>query len=143
MPSPNRRSEVGPPEGGRGTPAARKPDRLKEKGRALGRDIIALSRRTRTNVHGFGRRFTGRAAIDDPAEDTTRIRWARELWEAELWEAIRPFSTGGVYANNLGEEERSALKQPMVRITRLHALKNKCDPTNFFRLNQNITPARG
>lgn len=66
----------------------------------------------------------------DPAEDTTRIRWARELWEA-----MRPFSVGGVYANNLGEEERSALKQPMVRITRLHALKNKCDPTNFFRLN--------
>lgn len=36
---------------------------------------------------------------DDPAEDTARIRWARELWDA-----MRPFSTGGVYANNLGEE---------------------------------------
>jgi hypothetical protein len=36
---------------------------------------------------------------DDPADDEANVRWAREAWDA-----IRPFSTGGVYANNLGDE---------------------------------------
>ena len=39
------------------------------------------------------------AIWDDPADDEAHIRWARDLWEA-----MRPFSTDGVYANNLGEE---------------------------------------
>ena len=39
------------------------------------------------------------AIWDDPADDEAHIRWARDLWEA-----MRPFSTGGVYANKLGEE---------------------------------------
>jgi len=36
---------------------------------------------------------------DNSAADAPHIRWARDLWDA-----MRPFSTGGVYANNLGEE---------------------------------------
>lgn len=74
---------------------------------------------------------------DDPGQDSAHIRWARELWEA-----MRPFSTGGVYANNLGEEgtERIAAAYGE-NYARLLALKNKYDPTNFFRLNQNIKPA--
>jgi hypothetical protein len=73
---------------------------------------------------------------DDPAQDATHIRWARELWEA-----MRPFSTGGVYANNLGEEgtERIAAAYGE-NYARLFALKTQYDPTNFFRLNQNIRP---
>jgi FAD/FMN-containing dehydrogenase len=74
---------------------------------------------------------------DNPTEDATRIHWARVLWDA-----MRPFSTGGVYANNLGEEgtERVAAAYGG-NYPRLLALKNKYDPTNFFRLNQNINPA--
>jgi hypothetical protein len=74
---------------------------------------------------------------DDPEKDVTHIRWARELWEA-----MQPFSTGGVYANNLGEEgtERIAAAY-RENYARLLALKNKYHPTNFFRLNQNINPA--
>lgn len=73
---------------------------------------------------------------DDPEEDAAHIRWARELWKA-----MRPFSTGGVYANNLGDEgtERVAAAYGE-NYARLLALKNKYDPTNFFRLNQNIKP---
>ncbi|WP_245525556.1 MULTISPECIES: FAD-binding oxidoreductase [unclassified Mesorhizobium] len=73
---------------------------------------------------------------DNPTNDETHIRWARDLWDA-----MRPFSTGGVYANNLGEEGTDRVlaaygeNYPM-----LAALKNKYDPTNFFRLNQNIRP---
>ena len=74
---------------------------------------------------------------DDLEQDATHIRWARELWEA-----MRTFSTGGVYANNLGEEgtERVAAAYGE-NYARLLALKNKYDPTNFFRLNQNLKPA--
>jgi FAD/FMN-containing dehydrogenase len=75
---------------------------------------------------------------DDPAEDTTRIRWARELWDD-----MRPFSTGGVYANNLGEEGTERIEAAYGQnYARLLALKNKYDPSNFFRLNQNIKPAK-
>lgn len=74
---------------------------------------------------------------DDPADDDTHIRWARDLWDA-----MRPFSTGGVYANNLGEEGTDRVQAAFgENYPRLVALKNKYDPANFFRLNQNIRPA--
>jgi FAD/FMN-containing dehydrogenase len=74
---------------------------------------------------------------DNPADDETHIRWARDLWDV-----MRPFSTGGVYANNLGEEGTDRVLAAYGRnYPRLAALKNKYDPTNFFRLNQNVIPA--
>lgn len=74
---------------------------------------------------------------DNPADDEAHIRWARDLWDA-----MRPFSTGGVYANNLGEEGMDRVQAAYgMNYPRLVALKNKYDPTNFFRLNQNIRPA--
>ncbi len=74
---------------------------------------------------------------DNPADDEAHIRWARGLWDA-----MRPFSTGGVYANNLGEEGTDRVQAAYgENYPRLAALKNKYDPTNFFHLNQNIRPA--
>ena len=74
---------------------------------------------------------------DNPADDEAHIRWARDLWDA-----MRPFSTGGVYANNLGEEGAERVQAAYgENYPRLAALKKKYDPTNFFRLNQNIWPA--
>jgi len=74
---------------------------------------------------------------DDPADDEANMRWARELWSA-----VRPYSTGGVYANNLGDEGEDRVRDAYgVNYARLVALKAKYDPTNFFRLNQNIRPA--
>ncbi|WP_439393814.1 BBE domain-containing protein [Bradyrhizobium sp. PMVTL-01] len=65
------------------------------------------------------------------------MRWARELWSA-----VRPYSTGGVYANNLGDEGEDRIRDAYgENYQRLAALKTKYDPTNFFRLNQNIKPA--
>jgi Berberine and berberine like len=74
---------------------------------------------------------------DNPADDEAQIRWARDLWDA-----IRPFSAGGVYANNLGDEGADRVQAAYgENYPRLAALKSKYDPTNFFRLNQNIRPA--
>jgi len=73
---------------------------------------------------------------DDPADDEANVRWARETWDA-----IRPFSTGGVYANNLGEEGEDRVRAAYgENYQRLVEIKNKYDPANFFRLNQNVRP---
>jgi thioredoxin reductase len=57
----------------------------------------------------------------------------------------QPYSTGGVYVNYLGREadegtERIKAAYGPEKYQRLLALKNKYDPTNLFRLNQNIRP---
>jgi hypothetical protein len=73
---------------------------------------------------------------DDPSDEVASIRWARDVWNA-----VRPFSTGGVYANNLGDEGDDRIRAAYgENYTRLRELKGKYDPTNFFRLNQNIRP---
>jgi hypothetical protein len=76
----------------------------------------------------------------DPAQAAACIQWARGFWEA-----MQPFSTGGVYVNYLGQEadegaERVKAAYGPAKYARLVALKNTYDPTNFFRLNQNIKP---
>ena len=54
---------------------------------------------------------------------------------------MRPFSTGGVYVNNLGDEGEDRVRAAYgSNYDRLVALKTRYDPTNFFRLNQNIKP---
>ena len=77
------------------------------------------------------------AIWDDPADDDKHREWARGLWEA-----VRPYSTGGVYANNLGEEGAQRTRAAYgVNHSRLVAVKRQYDPDNAFRLNQNIDPA--
>jgi len=75
---------------------------------------------------------------EDPRESEKHIQWTRDF-EA----AMRTFSTGGVYVNFLGEEgeDRVTAAYGRANYPRLAALKNKFDPTNFFRLNQNIKPS--
>ena len=76
------------------------------------------------------------AAWEDPAEDERNIAWARAFWTA-----MRPFSNGKVYANNLGAEGDERVRAAYgANYERLAALKAEYDPDNVFRLNQNITP---
>ncbi|HEV2334028.1 MAG TPA: FAD-binding oxidoreductase [Stellaceae bacterium] len=72
----------------------------------------------------------------DPTEAAGHIKWTREFWTA-----VEPFSTGEVYVNHLDAEEATRIRGAYSRnYDRLVALKNKYDPTNLFRLNQNIRP---
>jgi FAD/FMN-containing dehydrogenase len=75
----------------------------------------------------------------DPAQDAANIRWAREVAEA-----MRPFTTGSDYVNHIGleaEEGADRIKAAFgANYERLVALKNRYDPTNLFRHNQNIKP---
>jgi len=74
----------------------------------------------------------------EPAEDERTIGWVRRLWES-----LRPFTSGGVYVNyqmaDEGEDRLRGAYGPE-KYERLVALKDKYDPTNLFRLNQNIRP---
>jgi FAD/FMN-containing dehydrogenase len=73
----------------------------------------------------------------DPAESDRQIAWTRELWSA-----LEPLTTGGVFVNFLGDEGQDRVRAAYGAATyeRLVALKNRYDPTNLFRLNQNIRP---
>ena len=57
---------------------------------------------------------------------------------------MRPFTTGSDYVNQIGleaDEGSERIKAAFgVNYDRLVAVKNKYDPTNLFRHNQNIKP---
>ena len=67
-----------------------------------------------------------------------------EPWVAGLADALRQDDTGA-YVNFLGDEgeERIRAAYPGPTWDRLAEIKRRYDPTNLFRLNQNIPPARG
>jgi hypothetical protein len=56
---------------------------------------------------------------------------------------MQPVAMGGVYVNFLGQDEGEERVKAAygANYARLVALKNKYDPANLFRLNQNIVPA--
>lgn len=79
------------------------------------------------NVHG---------RWEDPAKDAECIGWARDLFRAAA-----PFATGSVYVNFMTEEEKDRVQAAYGRnYDRLVKLKNRYDPKNLFRGNQNIRP---
>ena len=76
----------------------------------------------------------------DPGESERHVHWIRELWQV-----LRPYTTGGVYVNDIGREADEGADQVRaaygVNYQRLAELKQKYDPTNLFRHNQNIKAA--
>jgi FAD/FMN-containing dehydrogenase len=72
-----------------------------------------------------------------PSDDERLIAASRAFCEA-----MRPFSTGGAYLN-FTPEDRVRDAYGTAKYERLVALKNRYDPDNLFRLNQNIKPTRG
>jgi FAD/FMN-containing dehydrogenase len=74
---------------------------------------------------------------EDPATSDANIVWARDLWEQ-----TQPFATEGVYVNYLGTEGDDRVRAAYgPNYSRLVAAKQRYDPNNVFRLNQNIAPA--
>ncbi|MBV9322368.1 MAG: FAD-binding oxidoreductase [Chloroflexi bacterium] len=65
----------------------------------------------------------------------------QRAWAEGLWGVLRP-STEGVYMNFLEDEGPSRVREAYAPATfaRLVAIKRQYDPTNLFRLNQNISP---
>jgi FAD binding domain/Berberine and berberine like len=67
-----------------------------------------------------------------------------EAWVSGIADALRQ-SDGGAYVNFLGDEGEGRVRAAYPGITwdRLVGVKRRYDPTNLFRLNQNIPPASG
>ena len=72
----------------------------------------------------------------DPAETESHTEWTRAVIEAAA-----PASTGRAYVNFLGDPNGGRSSYGDETYARLVALKNAYDPTNVFRLNQNIDPS--
>ena len=73
----------------------------------------------------------------DPADDERLIAANRAFADA-----MRPFSTGAAYLNFTPEADRVRDAYGDDKYERLVALKDRYDPRNLFRLNQNIAPSR-
>ena len=73
---------------------------------------------------------------EDPAQDEEVIAANRAFAEA-----MRPFGTGGVYLNFTREADRVRDAYGAEKYERLVALKDRYDPDNLFRGNQNIKPS--
>ena len=94
-------------------------------------DAMAYSSRDANyvmNVHG---------RWESAAEDEAVIAWAREFFAKS-----KPFASGGRLHQlpHRGRDRPHRLRLRSDRTTRLVELKKKYDPTNFFRMNQNIKP---
>jgi FAD/FMN-containing dehydrogenase len=83
---------------------------------------------------GLTRRATAHGDADD-----VNVWWTRELAQV-----MRPFTTGSDYVNQIGVESEEGSERIKAaygaHYERLVAVKNKYDPTNLFRHNQNIRP---
>ncbi|MFF6993895.1 FAD-binding oxidoreductase [Streptomyces sp. NPDC008313] len=82
-------------------------------------------------VHPFG-------IWEDPADDERCVRWVRDVRAR-----VRPWSTGAVYLNFIGNEgaDRVVAGLGADNTRRLARVKARYDPDNVFRFNHNIVPA--
>jgi hypothetical protein len=72
----------------------------------------------------------------DPADDAANVSWVRNLFN-NLRRHMKP----GVYVNFMsGDEQERVPEAYQDRWQRLLRVKTQYDPSNFFRLNQNIAP---
>ncbi|MDQ1044278.1 FAD-binding oxidoreductase [Streptomyces sp. V4I2] len=78
------------------------------------------------------------AAWEDPADDERAVQWVRDV-RAD----VRPWSTGAVYLNFIGDEgaERVVAGLGAENARRMAMVKRHYDPDNVFRFNHNIKPA--
>jgi FAD/FMN-containing dehydrogenase len=67
---------------------------------------------------------------------------ASAAWIRGFFDALKPFFASGVYSNYLADDEGARVRAAYGgAYERLLAVKRVYDPTNVFRLNQNIDPA--
>jgi hypothetical protein len=85
---------------------------------------------------GAGHTFNLTSMTEGPEGFEEERQWTRDFWSA-----LEPHQMG-VYVNFLMEEGEDRVREAYGAATydRLKALKQKYDPENLFRLNQNVRP---
>ena len=80
--------------------------------------------------------FSPDALWDNAEETEAHVNWAKGYWQA-----LRSYSPRGSYINFLTDEGQERVRESYQgNYDRLVQIKRKYDPTNLFRLNQNIKP---
>jgi hypothetical protein len=78
------------------------------------------------------------AGVDHDPANAAAIR----DWTIDYFEALHPFSAGGAYVNMMMDEGQERVRAAYRdNYARLAQVKAKYDPSNLFRVNQNIQPA--
>ncbi len=117
---------------------------------------LAPSRRSTLILEHFHGRMTEVPATDSAYGNRDRpfsilitARWesaaedeANRAWARQLHSALSEYSDGGGYLNYMGEEDRETVRMSYGdrQYQRLAELKQKYDPDNVFRRNQNVAP---
>jgi FAD/FMN-containing dehydrogenase len=106
--------------------------------RVLGGAMARVPAEATAFAHRSSRIMVNVAAFYEGTEE----RAAREAWVSYFAAALRQ-GEGGAYVGFLGEEEEGQIREAYPGSTweRLAEVKRRYDPTNLFRLNQNIPPA--
>ena len=104
--------------------------------------IHGVARRVSANATAYPHRAGIHAGVyslwKDSAQNDANVEWVRKTWNG-----MQPYVPGGVYANELGEDDGDdRIRQAYAgNYERLSAIKAQYDPENLFRLNANIRPA--
>lgn len=106
--------------------------------RVLGGAMARVPADATAFAHRASRILVNLAAFYTSAQD----KQVREAWLADFASALRQ-SDGGAYVNFVGDEGATGVRAayPGTTWDRLAKIKARYDPTNLFRLNQNIPPA--
>ena len=73
---------------------------------------------------------------NESTQDAPNIAWVRETWAS-----MKPHVAGGVYVNELGEDDADRVGVAYgPNYERLARIKAQYDPNNVFCLNANIRP---
>jgi FAD/FMN-containing dehydrogenase len=106
--------------------------------RALGGAASRVPADATAYAHRDRRFMVNVAALYERPEEAP----VHKAWVEDLATALRR-GDGGAYVNFLGDEDEARVREayPGATWDRLVAIKERYDPTNLFRLNQNIPPA--
>src|SRR5215204_967043 len=106
--------------------------------RVLGGTMARVPAEATAFAHRSSRIMMNVAAFYESMEE----RAAREAWVNHFAAALRQ-GEGGAYVGFLGEEGENRVREAYPKSTwdRLAEIKRRYDPSNLFRLNQNIPPA--
>ena len=105
--------------------------------------IDGAAHRVGANETAFSYRDANWSAVivgvdPDPANGELIREWARDYWEA-----LHPYSAPGAYVNFMMDDEGRSRVEATYRdnYARLVEVKDRYDPNNLFRVNQNIRPS--
>jgi FAD/FMN-containing dehydrogenase len=105
--------------------------------RALGGAMARVPVDATAFAHRGSRLMVTVAAVYEQAEETPQ----HQAWVDDLAGTLRQ-DDHGAYVNFLGDEGEAGIREAYPKPTwdRLRSIKRRYDPTNLFRLNQNIPP---